>query len=442
MSELLEPLFGDPEVAAHFTPEAQLQALLAVEVALAQALAAVGLMPAAAVDPIERAAEGAPFDFAALAQETARAGNLAIPLVAELTRRVAAIDPEAARFVHWGATSQDILDTGLVLRLRGALATIGRRLQRAEQGAVRLARRYADAVLPGRTWLQQATPVTFGLKAAGWADSLSRVRARLQSASAAATTLQFGGAVGTLAALGDGGLAVSDALGSRLRLTVPALPWHSHRDRIADLGCALGVVTGALGKIGRDLALLSQHEVAEVAEAAPGGSSTMPHKRNPIAAAVAISAAHRAPGLVATLLSAMGQEHERGIGGWQAEWETVPDLVGIAGGAARAIAETLDTVVVDTDRMRANLEASNGLIYAEAVATALARSIGRPRAQELVTAACRRTEGGQHLKEVVRADPEITAHLSERALEALFQPESYLGSTKALIDRALRRLGD
>ncbi len=442
MSDLLDPLFGDPEVGAHFTDLAQLQAMLDVEVALAEALAEVGMIPESAVAAITQAARAESFDRAALARGTARSGNLAIPMVVELTARVAAIDAAAAHSVHRGATSQDILDTGLVLQLRGAVAAIVRRLARAEDTAADLARRHRDAVMPGRTWLQHATPVTFGFKAAGWCDGLGRVRARVADAGSAATVLQFGGASGTLAALGDRGLAVAEALGSRLALPVPAIPWHAHRDRLVNLGCALGLATGVLGKIGRDIALLAQTEVAEATEADPGGSSTMPQKRNPIAASVAIAAAIRAPGLVATLLAAMTQEHERGIGGWQAEWETLPALVRLTGGAARAIADALEALVVDPGRMRANLELSNGLIHAEAVATALAAKIGKPRAQALVTDACRRAaRDGDHLRIVVAADPEISAQLPADELDTLFEAARYLGSTATLIDRVLGQRG-
>jgi 3-carboxy-cis,cis-muconate cycloisomerase len=271
--------------------------------------------------------------------------------------------------------------------------------------------------------------VTFGLKAAGWCDALTRAESRV-AAAAQGLPLQLGGAAGTLAALGDRGLAVTAALGRILDLPVPALPWHAHRDRLAEVAAAIGIAAGTLGKIGRDLALLAQTEVGEAAEAAPGGSSTMPQKRNPIAASVAIAAAVRAPGLVATVLAAMPQEHERGIGGWQAEWETVPDLVRVTAGSARAIAEALATLQVDPERMRRNLAASNGLILAEAV--------GKEEAHRLVAAVSRRvSETGADLEQAVRSDPTIATHLAADEIGWLFRPESYLGSTAALIDRVI-----
>jgi 3-carboxy-cis,cis-muconate cycloisomerase len=440
MSDLLERLFGDPEVTGHFTPRAQLQALLDFELALARALVDAGAIPAVGLEPVERCADARAFDVDELARETVRSGNPVIPLVTALTARVAAVDEGAARYIHWGATSQDALDTGLVLQLRGALAVVAQRLRAAESAAASLASRHARTVMPGRTWLQHATPITFGLKAAGWCEAIRRVTDRLEGAGRATMVLQFGGAAGTLASLGGHGPVVARALGERLGLAVPALPWHSHRDRVADLACAVGVVAGCLGKIGRDLALLAQTEVAEAHEATPGGSSTMPQKRNPVAAAVAISAAHRAPGLVATMLSAMPQEHERGIGGWQAEWETVPELVRLTGGAARAIAGALETLVVDPNRMRANLDGSSGLIHAEAVATELAGSLGRERAHHLVAEACRRAAAVKmHLRDVLAADPEITAHLPVGALHELFSADRYLGATTASIEAVLRQ---
>jgi 3-carboxy-cis,cis-muconate cycloisomerase len=440
MSDLLEPLFGDPEVSAHFTDLAQVRAMLAVEVALAHALSETGIAPSASAAAVDRAARTEAFDLAALAAGAGRAGNLAIPLVEQLVARVAAIDPEASKVVHHGATSQDILDTGLVLQLRAAIPIVVARLRRIEQAAADLARRHATTVMPARTWLQQATPTTFGLKAAGWSDAVGRCARRLEIAAAAAEVLQLGGAAGTLAALGDRGVAVAEALGRRLQLPVPALPWHAHRDRFAELGCALGIATGELGKIGRDLALLAQTEVGEVAEAASGGSSTRPQKRNPIGAAVALAASHRAPGLVATLLSAMVHEHERGIGGWQAEWETLPQLIRLTGGAARAVADAVATLVVDPERMGSNLERSDGLISAEAVATALAPKLGRPRAYALVAAACRRAAAEHvHLRVALDREPEIAAALGASDLDRLFRPESYLGSTAALIERTLGR---
>jgi 3-carboxy-cis,cis-muconate cycloisomerase len=428
-----------------FSTDAWLQAMLDVEAALAEAEGALHVIPASAAGAIRAAARVGLYDTAAIAAEARRAGNLAIPLVHHLTKRVAANDAEAARYVHWGATSQDIIDTALVLQLRASVPVITRDLQRAAEAAAGHARRHVDTLMPGRTWLQQATPTTFGLKAAGWLDAMVRVQRALDSALTHALVLQFGGGSGTLAALGSRGLAVAEALGARLKLSVPMLPWHAHRDRLAGLACALGVATGALGKIARDLALLAQTEVGEAHERPEeaGGSSTMPHKRNPVRAAVALAAAVRAPGLVATILSAMPQEHERGLGGWQAEWDAMPELVEVTADAARAVAEALEGLVVDAARMRANLDITRGLVMAEAVVMRLAPKLGKQEAHALVEAACRRVLAeGRSLAEVLSEDPAVTAVLDRAAIDAALSPEHYLGCARTFVENALGRRGN
>ena len=445
-SRLHARLLGDPDLVDRFGGRAQLQAMLDVEAALAEAEAEAGVVPAACVAPIRAAADADLYDRARIAVEAAGAGNAVIPVVRHLTARVAAADPEAARYVHWGATSQDILDTGLVLQLRATVPAIAGYLRRAEKAAAGLARRYADATMAGRTWLQQATPITFGLKAAGWTEALGRTRREVETALHRALVLQLGGAAGTLAALGTRGLAVTDALAARLDLRAAAAPWHAHRDRFAHLACALGVATGAAGKIARDLSLLAQTEVGEVAERAAGGrggSSTMPQKRNPVFASVALAAAGRTPGLVATLLGAMVQEHERGLGGWQVEWDALPELVLVAGGGIRATAEALETLTVDTDRMRANLDASGGGLLAEAVAMTLAESIGKHEAHACVGAACRRAaEEERPLVDLLAEDATVSRHLDRARIEDLLSPDNYLGVSQRFIERALAGVDD
>jgi 3-carboxy-cis,cis-muconate cycloisomerase len=441
--DLLAPLLSDAGAAALLSDTARLQAMLDFEAALAEAEAAAGVVPASCVAPIRAAARAEHYDAAAIAAEAARAGNLAIPLIAHLTRRVAAADAEAARYVHWGATSQDAIDTGLVLQLRAAVPRILGHLLRAAAAAAAHAERYAETPMPGRTWLQQATPTTFGLKAAGWLDALQRAHDRLAAALDDALVVQLGGASGTLAALGTAGPAVAEALGAALGLRVPDLPWHAQRDRLAHLAAALGTATGSLGKIARDLALLAQTEVAEAwerPEEGRGGSSTQPHKRNPVGAAVALAAAARAPALVATVLGAMPQEHERGLGGWHAEWEALPQLVLSAAGAARSMAEALETLVVDPARMRANLDLTRGLVMAEAVMIALARRVGRAEAQALVEAACRRAvEESRPLADTLAEDPAVTRHLGPEEIARRLQPEEYLGAARTFVDRTLSR---
>ena len=444
---LLGPLFTSDAMAAVFSDAARLQAMLDFEAALAKAEASIGLIPSTAADAIAGACRADRFDIATLARATAEAGNPAIPMVKQLTALVAERDPDAAGFVHWGATSQDAIDTGLVLQIRAGLASMEPDLRRLSDALAALAQTHAKTVMMGRTLMQQAVPVTFGLKAAGWLAAVARAHTRLTDAGKAAQVLQFGGAAGTLAALGDRGLDVAAALAKELDLGLPELPWHGHRDRLVDLAAALGLIAGTLGKMARDIALLMQTEVAEAFEPAGegrGGSSTMPHKRNPIACAVALAAAARIPPLVATLLAAMPQEQERGLGGWHAEWETLPQIFLLAAGALHHMSDTVAGLTVDAERMHANIDATRGLVMAEAVAMALADRIGKQEAHKLVESACRRAVAeAAHLRDALARDPAVMAQLNAEMLDRLFAPESYLGMAERFVERALaaRRRG-
>ena len=416
--------------------------MLDVEAALAEAEAATGVIPREAATAIRAAAKADLYDLAAIESQARRAGNLAIPLVRHLTSRVASSAADMARYVHWGATSQDIIDTALVLQLRASVPLIIADLSRAADAAAGHAERHAKTTMAGRTWLQQATPITFGLKAAGWCDALDRAKARVDSRLDDASVLQFGGASGTLAALGDRGPAITTSLGQALNLAVPSIPWHTHRDRLAALACALGVAVGTAGKIGRDLGLLAQTELGEAHEPASdaGGSSTMPHKRNPVRASVIVAAALRVPGLVATMLSAMLQEHERGLGGWQAEWDVMPDLVITAGDSARALAESLDALVIDPARMRANVDLTGGLAMSEAVSMQLARKVGKREAHAIVErAAARAMDGPQSFVEALAADPAASEALSRPDIEHALSPDAYLGSAETFVANVLAR---
>ena len=447
--DLLLPLLGSSEVATLFADDARLQAMLDFEAALAAAEAECGIIPAAAATAIADVCRVERLDRTGFAGAAAKAGNLAIPLVKRLTDAVAAVDRDAARFVHWGATSQDAIDTGMVLQLRGALDHLERELARLADALARLAAAHKSTAMVGRTWLQHALPVTFGLKAAGWLDGVERHRERLAALRPRLLVLQFGGAAGSLASLGERGLEVAAALARRLDLGLPDLPWHGQRDRLAELATTLGLITGSLGKLARDLSLLMQTEIGEAFEAAGegrGGSSTMPHKRNPVIAAAVLAAATRAPGLVATMLSAMVQEHERGLGGWHAEWVALPELVILTAGALTQTADLVAGLELDPARMRANLDMTHGLIMAEAVTMALGATLGRLEAHHLVEAACRRavTER-RHLRAVLAEDAAVAGVLDAAALDRLFDPTGYLGVAEAFIDRVLaarRRSGD
>jgi 3-carboxy-cis,cis-muconate cycloisomerase len=423
---------------------AYLQHMLDFEAALARAEAATGVIPAAAADTITQACQVQAFDLGALAEAATRSGNLAIPLVKALTAHVAKADADAARYVHWGATSQDVIDTATVLSLRAAIDALLPDVDRAITGFAKLAQHHRTTAVVARTWLQHALPMPFGLKLAEYAAALHRSRTRLQRLRDEALALQFGGAAGTLAALGDKGWQVSERLAQELKLTLPEAPWHTHRDRIAEAASVFAILAGTCGKIARDVSLMMQTDVAEAFEPSGegrGGSSTMPHKRNPVAAATALAAATMAPNLAATIFAAQVQEHERSAGPWHAEWPTLPMLQLVTSGALAAIVDIAEGLEVDAARMRANLNATHGLIMAEAVTMALAEKIGKSEAHHLVEAASKQAVAGKKdLREVLTQDPKVAAHLSADQIAKLFEPMAYQGVSQALIDRLLASL--
>jgi 3-carboxy-cis,cis-muconate cycloisomerase len=423
-----------------------LQHMLDFEAALARAEAAAGVIPASAGGPIANACKAEAFELSALAEAATRSGNLAIPLVKALTAAVAKTDPDAARYVHWGATSQDVIDTATMLTLRAAVDALLNDLDRAITGFAGLARKHRDTVMVARTWLQHALPMPFGLKLVEYAAALHRSRMRLKRLRREGLALQFGGAVGTLAALGDKGLAVAEKLAAVLELPLPDAPWHTHRDRIAEAASVFAILTGSCGKIARDVSLMMQTDVAEAFEPSGegrGGSSTMPHKRNPVAAATALAAATMAPNLAATIFAAQVQDHERSAGPWHAEWPTLPTLLLVTSGALAAVVDIAEGLEVDAARMRVNLDASHGLIMAEAVTFALAETIGKSDAHHLVETAVKKAVAGkQHLRDVLAGDPKVTAHLSADKLTRLFDPMAYQGVSQALIDRLLNSLDE
>jgi 3-carboxy-cis,cis-muconate cycloisomerase len=445
LSPLLAPMFSSGPMRAVCDDVAYLQAMLDFEAALARAEAAVGVIPKSATAPIAQACKASTFDLAGLAEAATRSGNLAIPLVKALTAAVAKADPEAARFVHWGATSQDVIDTATMLVLRASVDVLLADLDRAIKGFAGLARIHRNTAMVARTWLQHALPMPFGLKLAEYAAALNRARMRLRQLRQS-LVLQFGGAAGTLAALGDKGLATSEKLAEELELLLPDAPWHTHRDRIAEVASALAILAGSCGKIARDVSLMMQTDVAEAFEpagAGRGGSSTMPHKRNPVAAASALAAATMAPNLAATIFAAQVQEHERSAGPWHAEWPTLPTLLLVASGALAATVDLAEGLEVDAVRMRQNLDATGGLIMAEAVAMALAEKIGKSDAHHLVEAASKKAVAEKkHLRDVLAADSNVAAQLGADQLAKLFEPMTYQGASQTLIDRLLASLED
>ncbi len=433
-ARLIEALATTEPLAEIFSDKSVLEAMLDFEVALARIEAKLGVIPENAGATIASVANADAFDVATLAHDTLRGGTPGIPFVKALTEVVRKRDPVAAGFVHWGATSQDVADTALILLLKKAQPVLIGDLARTEKFLVRLSNQHKNTVMLGRTLLQAAPPVTFGLKAAGWLAAIRYGREHLENAFNDTLVLQFGGASGTLAALGKDGPRVATALARELDLRLPAAPWHSRRDRLATLICTCGVLTGSLGKMARDIALLMQNEVDEVAEPGGegrGGSSTMPHKKNPIACSLTLAAANRVPGLVASFLSAMVQEHERGVGGWQAEWPIISSVIQATGLAAASMAEAADGLSVDAEKMLANMDATNGVVFAERASMALAGKLGRDASHKILSDAARKSaQRGVRLTQVLSEMPEIVEALDPNILRELEKPEKYLGSAE------------
>jgi 3-carboxy-cis,cis-muconate cycloisomerase len=438
---LLDSLFGSEAVGKIFSDENRLQCMLDFEASLASAEARLGIIPQAAASAIASECRTEKLDISELGHAATEAGNLAIPLVQQLTQLVRSAVPDAAKYVHWGATSQDVIDTGSMLQVREGMASILTTVDRLCDLLAVLAERHRSTPMVARTWMQQAIPTVFGFKVAGWLDAMQRHRERIDGLKRNGLALQFGGAAGTLASLGDQGLAVSEGIAEELGLHLPPLPWHAHRDRVSEVGSTLAMCVGTLGKIARDIALGSQTEVGELSEPAKagrGGSSTMPHKRNPVNTAIVLAAAERVPMLAATLLSSMPQEHERGLGNWLAEWETLPEIFRVTAGALERMALLIEGLEVHTERMLANLEKTQGLIFAEAASMALASHVGKPESHEIVEDACRKAVlARRHLQVVLASDPQVIAILSAEQIEQIFDPRAYLGEASRFIDRVL-----
>jgi 3-carboxy-cis,cis-muconate cycloisomerase len=430
------------ELLAATSDRAWLQALLEVEAALAGAEADIGIIPRDAADVIATCCAADRFEPSFEPSELGRVGRLGGNPVVPLVEALAAVlPPEARTWVHWGATSQDILDSAAMLVSRQALELIEHDLTRLADGCAALTERHRNTLMAGRTLLQQALPITFGLKAAGWLVAILDVRSRLIEVKSR-LPIQLGGAAGTLAAVGADGPAVVARLATRLNLAEPLLPWHASRQPIADVAATLGLVAGASAKIALDVALLMQTEVGEAFEpaaSARGASSTLPHKRNPVAAAATLAAVRKAHALLPVIFAGMVQEHERALGGWQAEWETLSELLRLAGGAAARSRETIEGLEVDAEAMRDNLQRTGGLLMAERVTLALSRSMDRSDATSAVRRAVQRArQSAGSFRAGLLADPVITAVLSADDLDELLDPAGYLGATSTFIDRALR----
>lgn len=425
----LELIFADERCAAALTDEKLLAAMARFEGALAVASARAGVIPDADARAIQEACSRATFDAAALAREARNAGTLAIPFVAALRAQVPG---EAARYVHFGATSQDVMDTAAALCLKQAAERISALAVELGDAAAALARRHAGTPTVARTLMQLAAPVPFGWKAAMWLAPLARALPHWRTAVDEGCVLQLGGAAGTLSAFHEKGSAIAEALAKELRLK-NCVTWHSARDGFARLGSELAILTGIAAKVARDVTLLMQPEVGEAAEPAGrgrGGSSSIPHKRNPSGSLLALEAAQRAPALAATLLGELAPEYERGIGQWQSQWFTLRGLALGASSALAAMAEVLKGLEVDAPAMLANLERSQGLVFSESVALRLSRTLADRLCEQAL-------HEKKHLRDIMLGDPEVGTHMKPAEIEALFDATKSFGAAAAMMERVL-----
>ena len=435
-SKIFGTLFGDTEISQVLTDESYVRALLEVETALARAEARLGVIPQAAANQIANAADPNKIDLESLSKGTVRSGFPIIALVQEIRK---AVGGEAASYVHWGATTQDIMDTACVLQLRAAIKLYKERVKELARHLSELSDRHRVTVLAGRTHGQQALPVSFGLKVAAWLAPLIRHAARLNEISPRLLVVQFGGAAGTLAALGDKGLAVMHGLADELGLGEPVMPWHSQRDNLVEFAGWLSLLTGSLGKMAQDIILLAQTEVGEVSESGEegrGGSSTMPQKSNPITSELILAAARTNASLLSGLHQAQIQEHERATHGWRVEWLTLPQMIVLTGGALKHALYLAKNLQIDEKKMRENITRADDVILAEAAVFALANAMPRGKADELVKRACAiAVSEGKPLIDVVRHLAKMTIPDEAVDWQVLAAPENYLGETAKIIDR-------
>lgn len=434
-SSLLAPLFSDAEVAEQFSDAQFVRFMLDIESALAMAQGRLGVIPAEVANRIVDIAAKLDVDFNRLREGVEKSGIPVIELVRQLREQVGR---EAADYVHWGATSQDIVDSARVLQIRAALTIFESRLGSHIKNLSRLADQHRHTLMAGRTHSQQALPITFGFKVAGWLAPLLRHRERMAELRPRILVVQFGGAVGTLAALGASGPRVQEALAAELKLNLLPIPWHTQRDSMAELAGWLSLVTGSLAKMAQDVILLAQSEVGELREsgdASRGGSSSMPQKNNPILSELIITAARTNASLLASMHQAQVQEHERATHGWQMEWLALPQMFTLTAGALKKALFLSETMVIDEERMLKNVADSNGLMLAEAASYALAKtSMSKASASQLVKEACQvAAQEDRHLIDVLREKTDAPVDWV-----ALREESAYLGSADMFIDRVIQ----
>ncbi|QLC74127.1 adenylosuccinate lyase family protein [Pseudomonas sp. LPB0260] len=437
-SKIFAPLFHSQEMQSVFNDEARVEAFLQTEAALARAQAKLGLIPAKAAEQIDEAARSIQIDMARLAHDT---GTVGYPILGLVRQLVEACGSESGGYVHWGATTQDIMDTASVLQIRNGLALIDRDLERVKKALIVLAQEHRNTVMAGRTHLQHALPITFGYKAAIWLDSIRRAEARLQQMRPRVLMAQLWGAAGTLASIGDKAELLTGVVAEELQLATPLAPWHAARDGLAEVGCGLALMTGSLSKIAFDIMIMCMDEISEVAEPFVkdrGASSTMPQKRNPISCEVIRGCNLGVAKAAGLLMNAQEADFERATGPWHAEWIGLPQAFVLAHCALSQAVFLLEGLEVFPDKMARNLDISKGLIVAEAAMMALAPHIGRQAAHDVVYEAC--LEAQKHdcsLYEVLAQNPGVTRHLDEDALQQVLSPSSYLGLSPTIVDRVI-----
>jgi 3-carboxy-cis,cis-muconate cycloisomerase len=445
---IFDSFLTSTEMIGVFDDASVVQAMLEFEKTLARAQADEGIIPVTAADEIARHCNSSHYDLNAIVLASRPAGSMAIPLVKALTKAVAGVNAEAATHVHWGSTSQDVIDTAMVLLTREALALIDAELVALITRLLHLGETHLHTPVLARTLMQPAQVTSLGFKLAGWTAPLVRTRAQLHDIAARALQLQLGGAVGTLAVMGAKGPAVVKRVAASLNLKAPDATWHTQRDEWVRLGLEVAVLVGGLGKIATDLSLMAQGEIAELAEPSGqgrGGSTAMPHKRNPVSSMIALAAAGRTPHRAAALLASMRQQHERGLGNWQAELAEWPGLFLSAHGALRALREAMDGLHIDDARMLRNIDALQGLVFAEAVSIYLAGAIGRPQAHHLMEELTRQAVANQQslydvVSHTVQTEQDLRKAVDMPTLQALFDPVAASASAAALARSQLAAL--
>jgi 3-carboxy-cis,cis-muconate cycloisomerase len=439
MQNLYERIFYNEKVNKLFTDEATITYLLRFEGALAQAQAKHNVIPGKAASIINECCKVENINKEQLISDAVLGGNIAIPLVKQLTAFVKQKDKEAAKYVHFGATSQDVIDTALMLQVKDAVQIMAVDMKQLNQQLIALLEGHKVTLMIGRSFMQQARPISFGYKVAGWLEPLIRSQKAIDELLKDGFVLQLGGAVGTLSNMPEKGIQVSETMSKLLLLNNPSKPWHTERDYFVNIVITLGILTGNLGKIAKDISLLMQTEIAEVMEPSgegKGGSSTMPHKRNPVGCVAILANAARVPSLVSTMLSSMLQDHERAMGLWHAEWDTISDIVQLTAGCLRKAVEVTDGLEVRKEQMLYNLELTKGLIYAENVSLALAEKIGKQDAHQLIEQLSKEAqEKGIHLRDLVLSNNTVTKHLTTIQIENLFNPQLSLGLCEEYIKR-------